>query len=269
MQSYCFFVFLATVFNITLQIKNIHPYMQRIKLDATDSTNAYLKKLMLSKPLEDFTIVIANEQVNGRGQMGTKWESEAGKNLTFSVLKYFKNYRIQEQFLLNIITSLAVYHTLKKLLIPNLRVKWPNDILSGNFKICGILIENNLKNDIIQSSIIGFGLNVNQLEFENLKKASSLKKIKGKTFNLDEVLESLMQNLEVFFNEFESGKVSDIRRQYEMLLFRINKPSTFKDRNSQLFTGYIRGISEEGNLVVELEDSILKEYSFKELELLH
>ena len=59
--------------------------------------------------------------------------------------------------------------------IPNLRVKWPNDILSGNFKICGILIENNLKNDIIQSSIIGFGLNVNQLEFGNLKKASSLK----------------------------------------------------------------------------------------------
>ena len=140
---------------------------------------------MHSEKLEDFTIVSANQQLNGRGQMGTQWESEAGKNLTFSVLKYFKNYQIQEQFLLNIITSLAVYNTLKNLFIPNLRVKWPNDILSGNFKICGILIENNLKNNIIQSSIIGFGLNVNQLEFGNLKKASSLKKIKGKTFNLD------------------------------------------------------------------------------------
>ncbi len=66
--------------------------MQRIKLDATDSTNAYLKKLMLSEKLEDFTIVTANEQLNGRGQMGTQWESEAGKNLTFSVLKYLKNF---------------------------------------------------------------------------------------------------------------------------------------------------------------------------------
>ena len=243
--------------------------MQRIKLDATDSTNAYLKKLMLSEKLEDYTIVTANEQLNGRGQMGTQWESEAGKNLTFSVLKYFKNYRIHEQFLLNIITSLAVYYTLKKLFIPNLRVKWPNDILSGNFKICGILIENNLKNDIIQSSIIGFGLNVNQLEFGNLKKASSLKKIKGTTFNLEELLTSLVLNLKILFNEFESGKVSDIRKHYEMFLFRKDKPSTFKDRDSKLFTGYIRGISAEGNLVVELEDAILKEYAFKELELLH
>ncbi len=224
---------------------------------------------MLSEKLEDFTIVTANQQLNGRGQMGTQWQSEAGKNLTFSVLKYYENYQIQEQFLLNIITSLAVYITLKKLFIPNLRVKWPNDILSGNSKICGILIENNLKNEIIQSSVIGFGLNVNQLEFGNLKKASSLKKIKGKTFNLDEVLTSLMFNLKMLFNEFESGKVSHMRRQYEMLLFRIDKPSTFKDRESNLFTGYIRGISAEGNLVVELEDSIFKQYTFKELELLH
>ncbi|WP_299164718.1 biotin--[acetyl-CoA-carboxylase] ligase [uncultured Eudoraea sp.] len=243
--------------------------MKRIKLDATDSTNTYLKKLMHSEKLEDFTIVSANQQLNGRGQMGTQWESEAGKNLTFSVLKYFKNYQIQEQFLLNIITSLAVYNTLKNLFIPNLRVKWPNDILSGNFKICGILIENNLKNNIIQSSIIGFGLNVNQLEFGNLKKASSLKKIKGKTFNLDEVLTSLVLNLNILFNDFESGKVPAMRKQYEKLLFRMDKPSTFKDRDSKFFTGYIRGISKGGNLVVELEDSILKEYAFKELELLH
>jgi len=243
--------------------------MQRIKLDATDSTNAYLKKLMLSENLEDFTIVTANQQLNGRGQMGTQWESEAGKNLTFSVLKYFKNFPIQEQFLLNIIASLAVYKTLKKLFIPNLRVKWPNDIMSGNFKLCGILIENNLKNNIIQSSIIGFGLNVNQLEFGNLKKASSLKKITGKTFNLDEVLAPLLLNLKLLFNEFESGNVKATRKQYESLLFRMDKPSTFKEGDSKLFSGYIRGISKEGNLVVELEDSILKEYAFKELELLY
>ena len=78
-----------------------------------------------------------------------------------------------------------------------------------------------------------------------------------------------MLNLKILFSEFESGKVSDIRKHYEMLLFRKDKPSTFKDRDSKLFTGYIRGISAEGNLVVELENTILKEYAFKELELLH
>ncbi|NNL03266.1 MAG: biotin--[acetyl-CoA-carboxylase] ligase [Eudoraea sp.] len=243
--------------------------MIRIKLDATDSTNAFLKNLVLSEKPEDFTIVTANQQLHGRGQMGSQWESEAGKNLTFSVLKYIKNFHIQEQFLLNIITSLAVFNALKKLVIPNLQVKWPNDIMSGNFKICGILIENNLKNNIIQSSIIGFGLNVNQLEFGNLKKASSLKKITGKTFNLDEVQTSILQNLQILFDDFESGKVTDMRQKYESLLFRMDKPSTFKDSNSKLFTGYIRGVSKVGNLIVELEDSILKEYAFKELELLY
>lgn len=243
--------------------------MIRIKLDATDSTNAFLKKLMLSEKQEDFTIVTANKQLHGRGQMGSQWESEAGKNLTFSVLKYFKNFHIQEQFLLNIITSLAVYSTLKKLFIPNLQVKWPNDIMSGKFKICGILIENNLKNNIIQSSIIGFGLNVNQLEFGYLKKASSLKKITGKTFNLDEVQSSILLNLKILFDDFESGKVTDMLQKYESLLFRMDKPSTFKDSNSTTFTGYIRGVSKVGNLIVELEDAILKEYAFKELELLY
>jgi BirA family biotin operon repressor/biotin-[acetyl-CoA-carboxylase] ligase len=240
-----------------------------IKLDATDSTNAYLKNLMLSEKPEDFTIVVANEQLNGRGQMGTQWESEAGKNLTFSVLKYFDNFRIQDQFLLNIITSLAVYNTLKKLFVPNLSIKWPNDILSGNFKICGILVENNLKNDKIQSSVIGIGLNVNQLEFGNLKTASSLKKIKGRSFNLDEVLSSLVLNLKTFFEEIEFKKANELREHYETLLFRKDKPSTFKDSDSNLITGYIRGISTEGKLVVELEDFVLKQFKFKELELLY
>lgn len=243
--------------------------MQIVKIDATDSTNAYLKKLMATEKVQDFTVVITNNQFGGRGQRGAQWESEAGKNLTFSVLRYFENFQIQQQFALNIIASLAVYKTLKKLFVPNLYVKWPNDIMSGNFKICGILIENNLKNDLIKSSIIGIGLNVNQLDFGNLNKASSLKKITGKTFNLDEILTSLVHNLKILFEEFTPGKVHGLSEQYESFLFRKDKPSTFRDSNSKLVTGYIRGITEEGKLVVEFEDAIFREFGFKELELLH
>lgn len=80
---------------------------------------------------------------------------------------------------------------------------------------------------------------------------------------------SILQNLKRLFDNFESGKVTDMRQKYKSSLFRMDKPSTFKDVNSKVFTGYIRGVSKVGNLIVELEDSILKEYAFKELELLY
>ena len=114
--------------------------MKRIKLDATDSTNSFLKNLILSGPKEDYTVVMAKSQTNGRGQMGTNWESKAGKNLTFSVLKNFNYFKIGEQFTLNIIISIAVYNSLEALKIPNIKIKWPNDIMSVSKKLGGILI---------------------------------------------------------------------------------------------------------------------------------
>ena len=139
--------------------------MSIIKLSATDSTNSYLKELSLEQTLDDFTVVSTELQLKGRGQMGSKWVSDKGKNLTISILKKLENFDVQNQFNLNCIVSLAIYDVLLEIKAPNLYVKWPNDILSVDKKICGILIENILKGRFIQAAIIGIGLNVNQTNF--------------------------------------------------------------------------------------------------------
>jgi len=243
--------------------------MKIVKLNATDSTNVYLKDLVNSQSLEDYTMVVADEQTMGRGQMGTKWQSEPFKNLTFSVLKKGKGLYIANPFLLNICVSLAVYNTLKKEFVPDLRIKWPNDILSGKCKLCGILIENIISGNQLKESIIGIGLNVNQTRFNNLPRVSSMKLLLGKTFDLDQLLESLQIELKKIFLKLEDIGVDPLQNDYENVLFRKDKPSTFKDNEGKLIMGFIRGISDEGRLQVTLEDDVKKEFDMKDVSLLY
>ncbi len=243
--------------------------MQIIKLNATDSTNLYLKELMGSKTLEDYTIVVTDEQISGRGQMGTKWESKPFKNLTFSILKNLNSREFTNPFALNICVSLAIYQLLNKLNIPDLSIKWPNDILSGNSKICGILIENMLTGNRMNASVIGIGLNVNQVVFNNLPNVSSLKLLMGKTFDLDQLLVEFQHVLKQTFLEWDEKGAILMRKKYENVLFRKDKPSTFKDGEGNMFMGFIRGISNEGRLIVALEDNVIKEFNMKAIRLLY
>lgn len=243
--------------------------MQIIKLDATDSTNDYLKNLALREVLQDFTAVQTRSQYAGRGQRGTEWISEPGKNLTFSVLKRHKNLQARMQFGITMIASMGVYAALKQLKIPSLYVKWPNDILSGNYKICGILIENLTSGQRIQSSVIGIGLNINQLDFKGLQNVSSLQLLLGQPQDLEEVLQLFLLHLKNTFRQMETQSYAEIRASYEQLLFRKDKPSTFKNKAGELFMGFIRGVSDEGKLQVELEDEQIKHFDLKEVQLLY
>lgn len=244
-------------------------HFQILKLDATDSTNLYLRNLLRSEDPVDYTVVMAKRQLKGRGQMGTVWESEAGKNLTFSVLKRFGALSVQHQFVLNIAISMAVCEVLKMMGVPNIKVKWPNDIMSGSTKICGILIENVLKGAFIAHSIIGIGLNVNQTNFEGLDKASSMKSITGLHFNLDEVLQKILELIKYHLSNIEAKTVGQLLPAYEEILFRKDKPSTFTSPEGDMFTAYIRRVSPSGKLVLELEDKIFKEFDLKEVSLLY
>lgn len=240
-----------------------------IKLDATDSTNLYLKGLLRSKNALDHTVVVAKNQLKGRGQMGSSWQTEGGKNLTFSILKKFDALQAAHQFNLNICVSLAVCDVLAEFAIPNVSVKWPNDIMSGSQKICGILIENIMKGQLVQHSIIGIGLNVNQTSFKNLDKAGSLSSVSGRIFDLDELLCKILERMENRFQGIEQKTVTQLLPSYERLLFRKDKPSTFTDVNGEMFMGFIRRISGSGKLVLELEDHIFKEFDLKEVTLLY
>ena len=131
--------------------------MHIVKVDAIESTNTFLKEMCQQNTLENFTVVITNEQTKGRGQMYAKWQSEKGKNLTFSMLIRFDDLKIDQQFYISKIISLSIYEVLSDLLPTKISVKWPNDILSAHKKICGVLIENSVKMTKICNSIIGIG----------------------------------------------------------------------------------------------------------------
>lgn len=241
--------------------------MRIIKLNAIGSTNTYLKELLRQRPLEDFTVVVTKDQFEGRGQRENSWQTEPNKNLTFSILCNSLNFEAGAQFKLNMIVSVAVYEIITALNIPKLSLKWPNDILSHNKKIGGILIENYVKNNKISNSIIGIGLNVNQTSFSNLQKASSLKIITGQQYDLDNIMFGLINNLKERLTHWKSVE-KELEINYESLLYRINKPSTFEDQSSNKFVAFIRGVTDSGELILELEGNTVKHYNSKEIRML-
>lgn len=243
--------------------------MHIIKLSAIDSTNAYLKELSLKKALDDFTVVSALQQQNGRGQMGTTWQTEPGKNLTVSVFKDVSFLKFEEQYFISIVTALAVSKTLKRLKMPKVKIKWPNDILSESLKISGILIENVVKNNALSSAIIGVGINVNQKYFKDLPKASSILLMSGHVVPLDEVLNVFLNELEVYFKRLQDKELGALKSEYERQLFRVHKPSTFLLKDGRHLTGYINGVNLQGHLEVLTEDAIIRTYGMKEITLLY
>jgi BirA family biotin operon repressor/biotin-[acetyl-CoA-carboxylase] ligase len=239
-----------------------------IKLNAIDSTNSFLKELALSTPLENCTVVVAKEQKKGRGQQKRNWISEPLKNLTISV--YFSNIdlEISNQKYLNFAISLAIFDVLSNKKTKDLSIKWPNDILSANKKICGILIENTVKGRKINNSIIGIGLNVNQEEFpDSLKNVTSLKKITNKEFDLELLLVEIILKIEERIKMLSLKKYTNLETDYLNVLYKKNIPTMFKDSNDALFMGKIIGVSSLGYLQIELEDETVKEFGIKEVSL--
>lgn len=242
--------------------------MKLIKLDAIDSTNEFLKALSNKQELENFTVITAENQTKGKGQMGSIWASETSKNLIMSILVKDFLSDINQIFNLNIAISLAVIEVLETLNIPNLSIKWPNDIMSYNKKIGGILIENSIKSDGNIVSIVGLGLNVNQTNFENLPKASSLAVICNTDFNKEKLLFSIVDCLE---NKIKgcTNKKDFLWESYSNKLFKKGIPMPFSDQKKNHFMGIIQGVSQIGKLEVILEDDSVSEFDIKEIQMLY
>jgi len=242
--------------------------MNIIKLNAINSTNDYLKSLSSSQYVENFTIVTADNQTAGRGQMGAKWNVEPGKNLTFSILVKDLLLDIKEIFYLNAGVAVSIVQALESLSINDLSIKWPNDILAGNKKIGGILIENSIKNSGEIYSIIGIGLNVNQKEFNGLAKASSLALLTGREHDKEVLMTAIAENLRRNVAALMHKESDLIWNNYHKMLFKKNLPMPF-EKEGKHFMGIIKGVSKTGNLMVQLEDETLAEYGLKEVQLLY
>lgn len=243
--------------------------MNIIKLDAIDSTNDFLKELSRNQVVENFSVVTAINQTKGKGQMGSVWQSEIGKNLTMSILVKDVLRSITEIYNLNIAVSLGVFQALEELNIPKLSIKWPNDIMSDTKKIGGILIENGIKTDNRIESVVGIGLNVNQTDFIHLPNASSLAVVADSEFDLDEVVFKIHFQIKKNCALLVSGQSEILWGKFHQVLFKIGVPMPFEDVQKNRFMGIIQKVSDEGKLEVLLEDDSLKTFGIKEIMMLY
>lgn len=243
--------------------------MKLIKLDAIHSTNDFLKELLADNSPENFTVITAEEQTKGKGQMGSVWVSEKGKNLTMSVL--VKNFlsEINQIYTLNVAVAVAIVSVLERYNIPELSIKWPNDIMSDNKKVGGILIENVIKGATNIDSIIGIGLNVNQDNFEGLPKASSLSLMAKMTFDKEEILHKIVQEIEENLSNSGLNGSPDLWQKYIDLLFKKGVPMPFESANGQRFMGIVQGVSKIGQLELLLEDDTVATYGIKDIQMLY
>lgn len=242
--------------------------MNIIKLSAINSTNDYLKELSATQHVENFTIAVAEHQTQGRGQMGTQWETQQGKNLTFSVLVKDLLLEINAIFYLNAAVAVSIIAALEKFNIPGLAIKWPNDILAGNKKLGGILIENNIRSNGEIHSVVGIGINVNQTEFEGLPKATSLAIVASKEFDKNEVMIAIVENLKRNLSRLLHKDTDAIWDKYLLKLYKKNIPMPF-EKEGMRFMGIIKGVSKNGSLEVQLEDDSITYYKVKEIQLLY
>jgi BirA family biotin operon repressor/biotin-[acetyl-CoA-carboxylase] ligase len=243
--------------------------MRIIKLNATDSTNDYLKDLASKQNLVNYTVIMTQNQLKGRGQMGSNWSSEPGKNLTFSLLLFNILENIDAIYTLNIAVTLAILDVLKKENIPELKIKWPNDIMSANKKVGGILIENTIKKNNQIQSIIGIGLNVNQQNYVGLPQASSLCLTTGQFYDCDELLTKIVNQLKLNVLLIEENRGIVLWEKYHQLLYKKDVPSAFENKDGSKFMGIIKKVRSNGQLEVMMEDDSLHYYTIKELKMLY
>lgn len=237
------------------------------KINATNSTNTYLKNLINTNNVENYTVVSTDFQYLGKGQGANKWISKRGKNLLFSIL-ITENIPIAHNAFLNFAISLGIYKVLIQY-TSQIKIKWPNDIMAGTDKICGILIENKLKGKYINQSIVGIGLNVNQLNFpKNIPNTTSLKKLTGKSLNRNRLRNKIVLSIQKQIVILKEGNIKILQEEYNQYLYKIGVPAMFKNLQKQTFLGKIIGVSELGMLQIKCADDSIQEYANKEIILI-
>lgn len=227
--------------------------------DELDSTNSELQRHI--QRYDNLSVIAARKQIHGRGQRGNSWLSEPDANLTFSILLKPSDLPARDYMSITFLAASAVRDFLADEGIPA-QVKWPNDIYVSKRKICGMLIENGLEGDRIAYSVIGIGLNLNQVCFpESIPNPTSMKLQTGREFKPEYTLEKLLS----YFDVSALAHAKELRQNYLHGLFRKDIPAQYRDiSNGEVFTGIIRDVEPGGRLVMETEQGT-RLFSFKEL----
>ena len=227
------------------------------------STNSLAAQCLDKTNLPAGTVVITDHQYQGRGQRGHVWYSEPNKNLTFSVILYPTFLAAQQSFALNIITTLAIQHVLALYIPSELSIKWPNDIYCQDKKLGGILIENMIERRKLKTSIIGIGLNVNQVCF-TLLTPTSLSLVCQRTFSLQRLLAQLLASLESNYLQLQAQDITLLKAAYLRNMYWIDEIHVFQD-TTHTFQGKIKSIDAIGRLTIEQANGTSKRYNMQEV----
>lgn len=235
-----------------------------INIRKTSSTNLYAKDLIQSRSVDDFTVIKADFQSQGKGHGSNRWESNAGENLTFSIVTFPDYLEASQQFYLSKAVSVGICDCLKESGL-EASIKWPNDIYLGKKKLAGMLIENSLKGNKIEHTIIGLGFNLNQTAFSRkLPNPVSVAIATGKQQNHEEWLNNLLANISRQLQLLKAGELNQLDRSYEKHLFQIEQWASYKT-NKEHFEGKITGVDEFGQLCVETRQKGILHFDFKEI----
>ncbi len=243
-----------------------------LKLKEIDSTNDFAHRLMEIYTLEEInnTVICAQYQTRGRGVGINKWVSDNGKNLTFTIVHIPDYLIIDQAFYLSKAASTAIVDFLDEFGV-QASIKWPNDIICQDKKCAGILIENTVSSihKKIKVSIIGIGLNVNQTEFPHGIKASSMRLVTGKDYDLGYLLDKIVYKVFYWLDILRKHKFDRVDSFYFAHLYLYDQISTFRADN-KVFRGKIRGVDQYGRLILEIpEQNSLKLFWQKEIEFLN
>jgi BirA family biotin operon repressor/biotin-[acetyl-CoA-carboxylase] ligase len=232
-------------------------------LPSCHSTNDIAAALEEREAVAEGVVVITDNQTLGRGQRGNQWLSEPGKNLTFSILLKPTFVSIQDQFIISQVVALGISSVLRRYLL-SVVIKWPNDIYSGNKKLSGVLIENALQGGRIVKSVIGIGVNINQLSFSH-ERISSLGLLTDKNYLLQDLLYEFLASIEQFYIQCRKGGYDKLRLEYLKGLLGYNENRLFLD-HSGFFRGMVTDVKSNGQIEITCPDGNVNLYGMKELQ---
>lgn len=238
-----------------------------IHLDSVESTNNYTSEMARQSVIHEGLVVYADLQTEGKGQRHNRWSSESKANLLCSIFLTPQFLNASEQFVLTQAISLAVVNVVESLSDNFTHIKWPNDILVGDQKIAGILVENTLRGNYLGKSIVGIGLNVNQMLFEPEHKATSLKLLNGKHFPVDHVLKLVCENVEKHYLQIKQPN-ERIQNEYSKRLYRNNQWTPFLINQKESTWMRILGVEKNGKLKLESERGEINSFDFHQAKLI-
>lgn len=234
---------------------------------STDSTNRLIRELNQTLPLQHGHCLYADFQTAGKGQAGNSWESAAGANLLFSVWLETRQFPVMEQFLLSEVVAVSIVDVLRRYL-PDVELKWPNDIYVGNKKLGGILIETTIQKGVMTNAVVGVGLNVNQQEFlSDAPNPISMSQLLHHELDRESLLAELVAAMAIAVHDFTIEQSCEWQTRYASLLFWREGMHRFVDKNGE-FRAKIAKVLPNGQLILETDAHETRSYFLKEVRFL-